>query len=246
MGCRDWNPGSHHIAKESDMTPHEPNLPPFEIPKRVKNLIGKVYGRLTVCRFFGQNKHGGALWICDCSCGKEWTVSSFQLVRGYSRSCGCLRDESRMTHSTTHGHSSRNENGKQSPTYISWLHMNDRCSNPKSTQWKYYGGRGIEVCEEWRTDFTAFLRDMGHRPEGLTLDRMDGEGNYELANCRWATQEEQVKNRRKKTHCKNGHEFSDDNVLIDKRHGGRTCKICKREDSKRRDKLMSKRDRNLG
>jgi len=93
-----------------------------------------------------------------------------------------------------HGHSLRN--GKESPTYQSWRHMKYRCLNPNCSDYKNYGGRGIKVCERWM-DFTNFLADMGEKPEGLTLDRINNDGNYEPGNCRWATWKEQRQNQRK-------------------------------------------------
>ncbi len=92
-----------------------------------------------------------------------------------------------------HGHSSRNS--KLNPTYRSWQAMKERCQNPNNPRFKDWGGRGIKVCERWQ-DFVNFLEDMGEKPEGLTLDRVDNNGNYELGNCRWATWKEQIQNRR--------------------------------------------------
>lgn len=83
------------------------------------------------------------------------------------------------------------------PTHVTWMSMNQRCNDPGAVQYPYYGGRGITVCDRWQS-FENFLADMGERPEGLTLDRIDGDGNYEPGNCRWATKSEQAKNRKKR------------------------------------------------
>ena len=91
-----------------------------------------------------------------------------------------------------HGH---HVNGKPSLTYRSWQNMKTRCLNPNHPRFKNWGGRGIKVCERWM-DFTNFLADMGEKPEGLTLDRINNDGNYEPGNCRWATRKQQVQNRR--------------------------------------------------
>lgn len=86
-------------------------------------------------------------------------------------------------------------NGKLSKTYISWRNMKQRCTDPGSTQFKWYGGRGITVCDAWINDYGKFLADMGERPEGMTLDRIDPDGDYEPANCRWANSSDQRRNR---------------------------------------------------
>src|SRR3990167_2507751 len=94
-----------------------------------------------------------------------------------------------------HGHKTH---GKQSGTYTTWADMLQRCTNPKNAGYKYWGGRGIDVCVRWRgvDGFDAFLADMGERPDGLSIDRIDNDGNYEPANCRWATPQEQRLNQR--------------------------------------------------
>ena len=91
------------------------------------------------------------------------------------------------------------ENGKKTRTYKKWSSMLQRCTNKRHPAWHYYGGRGIKVCDRWRDSFAAFLADMGKAPDGLSLDRINNDGNYEPGNCRWATSKEQAANRRHRT-----------------------------------------------
>lgn len=131
-------------------------------------------------------------WLCRCDCGQTGVVRQDGLVRGESRNCGCKRNKESRQRMIRHGFYKSSE-------YRIWAGMIARCTNPKTDNYSRYGGRGITVCDEWRSDFMAFLHDVGPRPSrSYSLDRIDNNRGYEKSNCRWATAAEQYGNRRKR------------------------------------------------
>lgn len=167
---------------------------------RIGDLKGKTFKRWTVICKAGKNKYNLQYWLCRCECGHEQAVIQHSLTRGLSAGCVHCARKRLSTCRITHG-------GSYTKLYSVWGNMVQRCTNPKSTWFHQYGGRGIVVCQAWRT-FVNFRADMGDPPEGLSLDRIDTNGNYSCgkcedcltngwpANCRWATDLVQLTNKR--------------------------------------------------
>jgi hypothetical protein len=164
----------------------------LERPGALRDMAGRRFGMIVaICRQ-GSARSGCASWLCRCDCGTEVVIDGRGLRAGRRRSCGCLA----KLINVTHGNAIRSGGRKVTPEYVAWTRMWERCTKKTVASFRFYGARGIRVCDRWQ-DFKAFLADMGPRPSRThSLDRIDSNGNYEPENCRWATPLTQGSNRR--------------------------------------------------
>jgi hypothetical protein len=166
--------------------------------KPITDLSGTTFVRLTVLWPIGYGRHWHVYWLCVCACGVFTELDTCRLVSGKTKSCGCLERENRLTVNRTHGHASRATG--MSPELRSFFHAKARCQNPKDAKFPSYGGRGIEFRF---SSFAQFYAEVGARPKGMSIERINNDGHYEVGNVKWATAKEQRANQRPIAHRRN-------------------------------------------
>lgn len=155
------------------------------------DIAGERYGNLVAISPTAKRQGNTIVWLCRCDCGRMHEAGAASLRIGNTKSCGCLQPKTTAQRNYRHGM-------RRTPMYRIWLGMKERCLNPGYKQYESYGGRGINVCARWSSDFMAFLADMGERPSPKhSLDRIDNDKGYEPGNVRWATPAEQTRNTRR-------------------------------------------------
>lgn len=158
---------------------------------KIKDITGQQFGALLVIENVGKDSRGEMIWRCRCECGKETVVTGYKLRSGWTKSCGCLQEKHRREgFNKSHGMTN-------TKLYVIWQNMKHRCNDPKNIMYKNYGERGIRVCELWMSGFEPFMKwafQSGYS-DGMSIDRIDVDGNYEPSNCRWVTKKQQYLNR---------------------------------------------------
>jgi hypothetical protein len=152
-----------------------------------KNISNQKYNRLTAIKFSHRNKYYREVWVFRCECGIEKLIELYPVKKGITKSCGCYNIGIITTHGQTYH-----------PLFQTWINLKSRCYNENHKSYKYYGGRGITMSDEWKNSFFAFKNDIGERPSKKhSIDRIDNYKGYFPDNCRWVTMSEQCRNKRK-------------------------------------------------